>query len=204
MRLSVWLNWSPLTGASRKGEVVIELQRRADHIGVELALPVVAGLRPIAGQAEAARGAAVGRIERTVTIDQALVDRALRDLVGRVPAIGIGHRRQREAVGRGAVAVAQHAVELADIVRHVPGTVVFVGLEGREQRSIAGLGRASCHRTLIAEAADGQLDDVLRQSIQIVDVDRAGGSKVALVRVVGTLADVHRPDQLRDRKLMSA
>ncbi len=117
------------------GEIVVEPQRRVDHIGVDLALPVLARLRPVARQREAAGDAAIGRIKRAEPADDALVDRALRHLVGRIPAVGIGHRRQREAVGRGALAVAQHAVELAHIVRHVPRAVIFDAFDSREQRA---------------------------------------------------------------------
>ena len=92
-------------------------------------------MRKIAGQAEAAGDAAVGRIERAEAADDALVDGALRHLIGRVPGVGIGHRRQRQPVGRGALAVAHHAVDLAHIVRHVPRAVVFDPFDGSEQRA---------------------------------------------------------------------
>ena len=138
------------------GEIVVEPQRRVDHIGVDLALPVFARLRPVARQREPARDAAIGRIERAEPADHALVDRALRHLIGRIPAVGIGHRRQREPVGRGALAVAQHAVQLAHIVRHVPRTVVFDALEGREQRARTDRRRPCRQRAVIAKAADGR------------------------------------------------
>ena len=117
------------------GEIVVELQVGTHDIGAEIALAVFARMRKIAGQAEAAGDAAVGRIERAETADDALVDGALRHLIGRVPGVGIGHRRQREPVGRGALAVAHHAVDLAHIVRHVPRAVVFDALDGGEQRA---------------------------------------------------------------------
>ena len=110
------------------GEIVEELQRRADHIGADLALAVLARLRPVARQAETARGSAVGGIERAEPVDEALIDGALRHLIGRRPAVRIGHRGKRKAVGGGALAVAQHAVQLADIVGHIPRAVVFAGL----------------------------------------------------------------------------
>ena len=125
------------------GEIVVEPQRRTDDIGVDLALPVLARLRPVARQRKPARCAAVGRVERAEPPDQSLVDRALRHLVGRSPAIGIGHRRQCEPVGRGALAVAQHAVELAYIVRHVPRAVIFDAFDSREQRACTD-GRRPC------------------------------------------------------------
>ena len=75
------------------GEIVVELQVGADDIGVDLALAVFARMRKIAGQAEAAGDAAVGRIERAEAADHALVDGALRHLVGRIPGVGIGHAR---------------------------------------------------------------------------------------------------------------
>ena len=129
------------------------------------------------------------------------IDGALRHLIGRIPAVGIGHPRQRKAVGGGALTVAQHAVQLADIIGHVPRPVVFVGLEGREQHSVADLARARGHRALIAETAGGQLNDVLRQPVEIVDVDRAGGGEIALVRIVRALADIDRADQLREQEV---
>ena len=52
------------------GEIVVELQRRADHIGVDLGLPVLARMRPIARQREAAGDAAIGRIERAEAADE--------------------------------------------------------------------------------------------------------------------------------------
>ena len=64
------------------GEIVVELQVGTHDIGADLALAVFARMRKIAGQAEAARDAAVGRIERAETADDALVDGALRDLIG--------------------------------------------------------------------------------------------------------------------------
>src|SRR5262245_13226643 len=98
-------------------EIVEELQVGSDHVGADLALTVLARLRPVARQAEAARGAAIGRIERPETVDDTLVNRSLRHLVGGIPAVGIGHAGERESVGRGTLAVAQDAIDLADIVR---------------------------------------------------------------------------------------
>src|SRR5215510_12048079 len=72
-------------------EIVEELQVGSDHVGADVALTVLARLRPIARQAEAACGAAIGRIKRPETIDDTLVNRSLRHLVGSIPAIGIGH-----------------------------------------------------------------------------------------------------------------
>ena len=138
------------------GEIVVEPQRRVDHIGVDLALPVLARMRPIARQREAARDAAIGRIERAEPADDALVDRALRHLIGRIPAVGIGHRRQRKAVGRGALAVAQHAVDLAHIVRHVPRAVVFDALDRGEQRARTDRRRSRRQPAVIAKSAVGQ------------------------------------------------
>jgi hypothetical protein len=63
-------------------EVVEELQVGTHDIGADLALAVLARLRPVAGQAEAAGGAAIGRIERAEAANNALIDSALRDLVG--------------------------------------------------------------------------------------------------------------------------
>src|SRR3954453_16564029 len=67
------------------GEIVEQPQVGAHDIGADIGLSVVARLRPVARQAESAGGAAVGRIERAEAVDQALVDRALSDLVGRIP-----------------------------------------------------------------------------------------------------------------------
>ena len=64
------------------GEIVVELQVGTHDIGAEIGLAVFARMRKIAGQAEAAGDAAVGRIERAETADDALVDGALRDLIG--------------------------------------------------------------------------------------------------------------------------
>ena len=183
------------------GEIVEQAERRADHIGIDLALAVLARLRPIARQREAARGAAVGRVERAEPADHALIDRALRHLIGRIPAVGIGHRRQREAVGGGALAVAQHAVQLADIVRHVPRAVIFVGLEGCEQRALADRGRARRQPTPIAKTAGGHFGDVLRQLVDIVDADSARGSEIALIGEVRSLADIDRLHQFRNQKV---
>ena len=159
------------------GEVVVELQRRIDRIGVDLALPVFARLRPIARQRKPARYAAIGRIERAEPADQSLIDRALRHLIGRIPAIGIGHRRQREAVGGGALAVAQHAVELAHIVGHVPRTVIADALEGGEQRARADRCRSRRQCAAITKAAERQFGNVLRQPVDIVDGDGARGAR---------------------------
>ena len=182
------------------GEIVVELQVGAHDIGAEIALAVFARMRKIAGQAEAAGDAAVGRIERAETADDALVDGALRDLIGRVPGVGISHRRQRQPVGRGALAVAHHAVELADIVRHVPRAVIFDALDGGEQRARPNRGRAGGQPAMIAETAKGHLGDVFGQLVEVVDLDGAGGAEVAHIGVVRTLADIHRLDQLRDHE----
>src|SRR5262249_9461182 len=72
-------------------EIVVELQVGADHIGTDLGLTVLARMRKIAGQAEAAGDAAIGGIERAEAADDALVDRALSDLIGGIPGVGIGH-----------------------------------------------------------------------------------------------------------------
>ena len=75
------------------GEIVVELQIGTHDIAADLALPVSARMRKIAGQAEPAGHTAVGRIERAEAADAVLVDRALRHLIGRIPAVGIGHGR---------------------------------------------------------------------------------------------------------------
>ena len=152
----------------------------------------------IAGQAESAGGAAIGRIERAEAVDDTLIDRALRHLIGRIPAVGIGHRRQGEPVGRGAPAVTQYAVQLADIVGHIPRAAVCVGFKCCEQRACGDRGRARGQRALITKAAKGQLGDVLRELVDIVDADRAGGSEIALVGVIRPFADVDRLHELRN------
>ena len=129
------------------GEVVVELQRGADHIGIDVGLAEVARLRELARQAEPAGDAAVGRIERA---------EADRSGPGRSRAARPGRSRSSDwrrpspvsvkpSVAR-ALAVAQHAVELADVVRHVPRAVIGVRLERREQRAVADLGRAGRER----------------------------------------------------------
>ncbi len=183
------------------GEVVVEPQRRVDRIGVDLALSVFARVRPIARQREAARRAAIRRIERTEPADQALVDGALRHLIGRIPAVGIGHRRQREPVSGGALAVAQHAVPLAHIIRHVPRTIIPDTLEGGEQRAGAHGRRTRRQRAAIAKTAERQLGDVLRQPVDIVDGDGACGGEVALVGEVRSFADIDRPHQFRNQEI---
>ena len=183
------------------GEIIVEPQRRVDHIGADLALPVLARLRPIARQREPARDATIGRIERTEPADQTLVDRALRHLIGRIPGVRIGHRRQREPVGRSALAVAQHAVQFAHIVRHVPRTIISDALEGREQRTRAHGRRSRRQRAAVAKAAERQFGDILRQPVDGVDGNGTRGGEVALVGEVRPFADVHRLHQLRNQEI---
>ena len=158
-------------------------------------------MRPVAGQAEAAGRAAVGRIERAEAADDVLVDGALRHLIGRIPAVGIGHRRQRKAVGGGALAVAQHAVDLAYIVGHVPGAVIFGALDRGEQRAGADRRRAGGDPAQMAKTAEADLREVFRQPAEIVDIDGACGSEIALVGEVWPLADIDRPDQFRNQEI---
>ena len=76
-------------------EVVEQGEGAGDAIGLDPRCALVVGAAPAARKTVAARFAAVVRVERAVTADQVLIDRALGDLIGRIPAVGIGHGGER-------------------------------------------------------------------------------------------------------------
>lgn len=156
------------------GEVVEELERGTDHIGIDLALANVARLRPAARQAEAAGCSAIGRVERTKPSDQSLIDCTLCHLIGRGPAVGVSHCREGKAVCRRALTVTQHAVQLSDVIRDVPRSVVMNAFEGSKQGAVANCRGGRRERTLIAKASKRHLRDVAGEPVDVVDADGAG------------------------------
>ena len=151
-------------------------------------------------QREAARVAAVVRVQLAVERNDARGDRAQRHLIGGIPLVGIGHRGHRHAVGGGALAVAHHPAELAHVVGIDPRPVVGDSLGGDEHVTLKDLGRADLEQPLVAEAASRETCRARRGVLQ-ADGKRAGVAEIADVGEEGALADVERIDGLRHEEV---
>ena len=105
-------------------EVGEQIELVLEPVGRRLELAAGERRRIVERQAVALRLAAVAVVERAVAADEAVVDRALGDLVGRVPLAAVGHRGDAELAVADRHHVAQHRVALPEVVGHLPRTVV--------------------------------------------------------------------------------
>jgi hypothetical protein len=177
-------------------EVRVQVQARLDRVGIELETAVGQPAFGLERQAVARGVAAVGRIDRAEAADQALIDRALRNLVGRVPVCRIRHRGERRTVAGLSDAVAQHAVDPVKLFRVLPRAVVVRGLERVEQVAVSDAAAVGDERAAVAMGAEGERCDAARQRVEQADVGRAGGREVALVGVVRALLVADPVDEL--------
>ena len=183
------------------GEVVEQVQRRMDDIGFHLRRRIRVALRPARRQREAARIAAVGRIERAVARNEADVDRTLRHLIRRVPAIGIGHAGDGEPVVARALRPFRDRIDLAHFVGPRPRPVVDRAF--RRHQQIAGPERKTlrAEQPLVVEGTGRHGEQALRQTIDIGHADRAGGGEIAFVGVIRAFLHLDRVEQFRHQEI---
>src|SRR4051794_35585429 len=131
-------------------EVRKEIEIVGDAVRGDLRRRVAARALPLGGSAVAIAVAAVGRIDGTESIDEAVVDRPLWNLIGGVPPSRIGHAGYREPVHGIALAVAQERIHLAIVVGADPRSVVVLEVERGEQMSAPDGWRCGSHH--MAEA----------------------------------------------------
>src|SRR5262245_53525294 len=98
----------------------------------------VAG-REFGRQAVAMRLAAVGRVDVAETVDRAVADGALRDLVRAAPVRVVAHRRDRPAAPIEFLRVLEQSAPLPKVLWQLPGTVGPRTLEADQQRTARDL-----------------------------------------------------------------
>ena len=138
----------------------------------------------LGGKALTVRLPAVARIDETEPGNQTFGDGTFRDLIGRIPVGPISHAGQREPVTIVAAAVPQHAIDLAIVVRSYPRSVVVVHLERAKQIPAAHARRGGTEEASPSVIAPAGAEDRTFELIDVVDIGRTGGRKIALVREV--------------------
>ncbi len=83
-----------------------------------------------------------------------------------------------------------------------PRPVVVVQLEGPEERASEGRSRTREEAAAVASAAEREIEDRLLERVDVVDVDRAGGREVALVREIRALLVLDARHELGDQEVV--
>ena len=97
--------------------------------------------------------------------------------------------------------VAKNTVHAAVVVGVHPGPVVVRELQAVEELSAAESGRARQERAAVEKAARRELDQMLRERLQVVDVSSARRCEIALGGEVGTLEVLDALDELGDEEV---
>ena len=97
--------------------------------------------------------------------------------------------------------VLEHAVEFLETLRMLPGAVVIVPLKGVEQTTGTKLWGVGDHQSVIVILSHAELDEAIGQGVEEVKICCASGRKVTHIRVIGSFAERHIVDELRNDKI---
>src|SRR4051812_21661991 len=151
-------------------------------------------------KALAVRLPAIASIDETEPGNQTFGDGAFRHLIRRFPVGPIADASQREPVTIVTTAVPQNTVDLAVIVRPYARSVVVVHFERAKQIAAAYARRGGTEEASPSVISCAGSEDGTFELIDVVDIGCTGGRKIALVREVRSLLELHPAHEFRNEK----